>query len=734
MSFTFLNTVLLVGLLAVIIPPIIHLLNRRRFDVVDWGAMRFLRVSQRVRRKVFIEELLLMLMRMGLIAVLVMALAAPILSADWIARYAADRTNRDVVLVFDGSASLGYVDDGQTGVEAAREWAGHLLDELATGDGVGAVWGGSVPGEVIPVLYTDFDRVRAKLADLPTPESGTDAPAALQAALEVLTTSTRPAREIVVLTDGQRHGWANERTLEQFKLLAAKVQLEGGNLPRIWIVNVVPSRPESPPNAAIGPLTSSRPVGVIGRAIRFRTNLHLSGDPSPEPPKVLRIEIDGRPAGDERLFTGSEGGLIPLSFERRFDAAGVHLLSVSIPDDEMPGDNRQDIALEVVRSIPVLMVDGDPRTTAVRRGSDFLEDALAPKRDPSPAFLMKVVPLSQFDPAMLARDLGTEKGTQPRVLILSDVPTLSPEQQEGVAKFAREGGGVLVTLGRRAQTEFYNTQLFQGGEGWLPAELVETTGDVNDVEGAPTPVAESFNHPVVEPFGRTTQSTLTRVRFPRHWRLTIPEGTSGTSIAMLSDRDPFLVERSFGKGRVIVASVPFDNSWQTNLTTLPDFPRLAHELGYYLSGTSGLALNLEPGQPILFRPANEESPSRVTVELPNGEKQELPAQPWPAIWEDTRRTGVYKVSSERGSMRYYVVQPDAGESVLTRFDEDSQDALREALPTAEFAEELDQVAVAMRSTDRNAEVWPWFMALVVALLCGEILMTRRIALRGGGVG
>src|SRR5262245_48626143 len=76
MPFWFLNALMLIGLIAVTIPPIIHLLTRKRFDIVDWAAMRFLQVSERTRRKIFLEELLLMLLRMGLIAFFVIALAA----------------------------------------------------------------------------------------------------------------------------------------------------------------------------------------------------------------------------------------------------------------------------------------------------------------------------------------------------------------------------------------------------------------------------------------------------------------------------------------------------------------------------------------------------------------------------------------------------------------------------------------------------------------------------------
>src|SRR5438876_4739718 len=102
MSFGFLNALMLFGLAALAIPPLIHLLNRRRFQVVDWGAMQFLQVSETTRRRLLIEELLLMALRMGLIAVMVAALAAPYVVGTFLADLGG-RPNRDVVLIFDGS-------------------------------------------------------------------------------------------------------------------------------------------------------------------------------------------------------------------------------------------------------------------------------------------------------------------------------------------------------------------------------------------------------------------------------------------------------------------------------------------------------------------------------------------------------------------------------------------------------------------------------------------------------
>ncbi|MCB1089646.1 MAG: BatA domain-containing protein, partial [Verrucomicrobiae bacterium] len=74
----FQNTVLLFGALGILIPILIHLLNRRTNRVVEWGAMNFLFESLAMRnRRIQLEEALLMAARCLLVGLLALALARP---------------------------------------------------------------------------------------------------------------------------------------------------------------------------------------------------------------------------------------------------------------------------------------------------------------------------------------------------------------------------------------------------------------------------------------------------------------------------------------------------------------------------------------------------------------------------------------------------------------------------------------------------------------------------------
>jgi hypothetical protein len=119
------------GLIAIASPIIIHLLNKRRFKRVDWAAMDFLLEAQKLnRRKVKLEEFILLLMRclaMGLIGFL---LARPFFSAGNSGGLF-DGARYERIIVLDDSLSMQAKAGGQTSMEAAKlaleAWTNELV-------------------------------------------------------------------------------------------------------------------------------------------------------------------------------------------------------------------------------------------------------------------------------------------------------------------------------------------------------------------------------------------------------------------------------------------------------------------------------------------------------------------------------------------------------------------------------------------------------------------------------
>lgn len=718
----FLAPALLFGFAALAIPPLVHMLNRRRFDVVDWAAMQFLQISERTRKKIFLEQLLLMLLRMGLIALLVAGMASPWVRLPWLAKMA-PQPNRDVVIILDGSFSMGYAKDGRTAHEVAKEWAADFLNQLQPGDTVAVLHAKQTPASLVGYMSSDLELVRGAVADAPKPRGGVNMAAAVREAILLLKSSGKQNREVVILTDGQRHGWSDPRSLERWELLAGGTP--ESDLPNLWVVNVVPDRTADEPNTSLAPIQSTRAVAAVGREVKFKTELVLQGA-NTKPPSKVKFEVDGRPAGDQQPPSIADKGRIPLSFLQRFTTPGSHLITITIGDDAMPGDNRQDYALEVMPSVPVLIVDGEARN-ARQRGADFLRDALAPALDTSPSFLLRILSWTEFQPDMLTKPLARDPHTVPRVLILANVPQLRPDHVTAIETFLNNGGGVLVALGTKCDGPHYNEELYREGRGWLPARLIEPIGNENDLEKAPRVVPASLESSVLELFKGDEPGTLAgSAYFPRHWKLEV-RTEAGMPIAMLNNRQPLFVEKGFGKGRVVLASVPLDNSWRTNLTDLGDYVRLTHELVYYLAAAKGAEVNLEAKQPIVFKPNDGEKPGPITVQPPDGPAKRMTVDEWPFIYDDTRDTGVYKLTTDTGKTQYYVVQPDGGESNLQLLTEEDRLAVKRLLPTLEYVLTTNDVLAKGTSPETKVELWWLLLLLVMGLLGFEVWMTRRIA-------
>lgn len=705
--FAFLDTFLLApwmlaGLGVLAIPPLIHLLNRRRHDTVDWGAMQFLQVSTATRRRLLLEEILLMLLRVGLLALLVAGFTGPFFDAP-----AGGEAARDSVILMDASASMAVAgEDGTTPMERAIAWVRDDRDRRAVGDEVAVL---VVRDRVTPLVGT------------PTPSGGSDWADAVRRAHAILAKSDKANREIVVLSDNQKAYWADAEAMLRWELLRGELGLGRPGTLHLRVIDLSGDRPAAIPNVALGPIAASRPVVPVEREVSFRLDLLVSGQPAYEPPHRLRLEIDGKhvrdlPAPPKANLPAT--GKIPLTFAHRFATPGVHRVGVVVEADppagdrhagyvvrdRVPGDNRQDFALEVVDAIGVLIVDGGGSTP--ENGPGFLRDALSPARDPQPVARTRVVAASAF-----AAPLSTD-----RVVILHDVGRLSESQTEALASFLSNGGGLLVAVGGRAEVAWYNEKLYRDA-GWLPARLE----GVSAAEARPEVASLTF--PILDVFARDGAGGFAEARFPRWMKLGVERQSPSLSVGQLvgaTGKSPFMVERRHGAGRVLLCAVPLDASWGTNLAESPAFVPLVHETIFHLAGSRSAEYNLRPGEPIRLRVPADARLDAYRVAAPDGSP--LAAQLRDGtLTADTREPGVYLVRPPSGEAIPFVVASDGREADLTPCTEEERERVHKLIGGDEA--EVDAVA-----TERR-ELWWVLLVGLLGFLLMEVWLTRRMAMK-----
>src|SRR5207237_634411 len=144
-------------------------------------------------------------------------------------------------------------------------------------------------------------------------------------------------------------------------------------------------------------------------------------------------------------------------------------------------------------------------------------------KDPTPSFLVRVVSIAEFSPALFAADVKGP-GTAPRVVAFSNVAKYTKEQTEATEKFLTDGGSVLLALGDRCDAAAYNRTAFRGGQGWLPARLVDVVGTTERIDDAPRPQPASFAHPMMEVFKEPLPGGLHTAYFPKRWKVDTAAG------------------------------------------------------------------------------------------------------------------------------------------------------------------------------------------------------------------
>jgi len=288
MSLGFLQIAMLGGLAAMALPVLAHLISRRRFDIVQWGAMQFLQLGRKTRRRIRLEELLLMLLRMGILGAIAFAMARPWASGGAIGKLTG-RVSRDVVLVIDGSYSMGWKGPVETPHAKAIQWAHQCLDTLRPGDTVSIL---DVRDQVRPVIETpsgDFDYARNQLDELPDPAGSSNLASGLRQAVQILSRSNNVSREVILLTDQQRVPWKLEDAYQWTRIEDTTKQMTVP--PRLWVVDLV-GEVQDRVNVAVGRLELSRELTVPQFPIRVRATLSQTNSETKR--VTAHFEVDGQ--------------------------------------------------------------------------------------------------------------------------------------------------------------------------------------------------------------------------------------------------------------------------------------------------------------------------------------------------------------------------------------------------------------------------------------------------------
>jgi len=538
---TFLQPFLLWGLPLVLVPVIIHLINRLRHKPQPWAAMMFLLQATRASTShAKLRQWLVLLFRTLAVLALVLFIARP-LAGGWLG-WTLSPAPDVIVIVLDRSASMESRLAGQTVTK--REQAVKLLAEAAR----------EFQDKSHLVLLDSATRIPQQLANAkslleptltgPT-DTAADLPTLLQLAHNWLVENRAGAAELWLASDLQRSNWLPDD--ERWKAVTAQL----GKLPQGIRVRLLAFDDDREPNTSATlaeVFRRARPDGAeLNLAIDLARNAPAGSSPARFP---LALTLNGVKSQTELDMDGAA-----LRWRHKVDlgaAKGLGWGALELPADANARDNAAYFVFGSDSALRATVISDQP---ALIRNAQLA--ALSPATRQ---------PAEVLTPAAFAERTGSDA-----TLLIWHAPLPDAAGEKRLRGFIEEGGAVLFLPPGRTDTGKFL------GLGWADAQ--------------PAPADKPFKVAKWEqqegPLAKTDEGLslpLADLDIPRRQPIT----GEPTALASFADGSPLLTRRALGKGQFFFcATVPHDD-W----STLGDGPVLVPMLQRLLQ-TGARRLNQE---------------------------------------------------------------------------------------------------------------------------------------------
>jgi len=755
----FLNPWMLLGTLAVASPILIHLLNKRRFKIVDWAAMDFLfAADKKNRRRVQLENFILLLLRCLAMLLLALMLARPFLPSNITAILAQAQKVERVILI-DDSLSQRILNGSQPSIETTKESVKELLSQLAgttaTEDWLTVMLTSAPDQRLIdnePLTTTTLNRHLQTIDGLESAYQVADYTQSLTELKTYIGGDKAYGRAAYIYTDLRQRDWliADQADVNSApnKILQSAADLSIGT----FVIDVAGSEDQ---NLAI---TNIRSDGLLvaNKVINFIVDVANYSDSTVADLQVL-LQVDEDQPQYQTVPSIAPGQTQPLVFAYVFNPVGGDNSILAIEDeqpnlksyrvraeidrqslsgeglsmDQLSEDSVRLMAASVIDGISVLLVDGDPSATSERSETHYLRS-------------LDVLGTGLKMTTGTVSDLETASLSDYAVIFLCNVDEASEDRTAALGQWVRDGGSLVMMPGNRVRAATFNATFYKenkqnegpetDGQGLSPVKLNYISGDPTMAKWANFEVNPQI-HPALEVIIESDASSLGNVDVFSWWTSELSESAaSDSSIEVplrLNDADNSIamVDRSMGDGRVIVFTIPGDGDWSM-WPSSPTFAPVMVDLISYLAGSTNANRSIPLGGGVTIPIDLSAYENRVVVRDPENEKMETVAKPvdpsktdsvlYQAQFENLSRRGFYNVQLTRHS--------GVNKSILLATNYDARESRLIRLTQTKLDDNFFGGKVSLVSTSGlldqtveggNSELWVMILIGLMAILIAE---------------
>ena len=681
------------GILGAAVPLILHLLNRERAKRLVFSTIRFIKMSSQIKtQRHKFKKLLLLAIRMLILSLLGLAFARPFF-VNQLAITANTGGSRHVVLILDNSFSMGY----HNALDRGKKSAFSIVDKLKPRDKATLIRASNIT-QIVKPLDTEHNLLKMAIDSTSLTNHPTDFLHAIQAADELLQEIKIGQKEIVLISDLQNLGW--ERFIESDKL-SSNVSIKFVDLHSENAHNLAISDIKVPPIV----LMDHRWMEIVVRISNFSNhdfdkiplNLFINH-------KLIETKFIDVPSRD----------IADVWFQIPITSQAKHYGYAELPEDPVRIDNRRYFQFEGRQTIDVHCLNGEPSRDPYKNEIFYLQKAIQA--------LQKIVPIS-FESTN--QFLPSTKITDADLIILANVRSLTENMAKGLTSFVKSGGALFITGGNQLDLDNYNLMLGTDNKSLLPCHLVAFVGDAVDRSQSRIITNLDYNHPIFKPFKNPNHGNFSSSRFYRYIQI-IPNDEARI-LASFDDQNPTLVEKEYGRGRVLYFTSSIDREW-TDMPIHAVYLPFLHETIKHLTLTkSTQTINYLVGDVIELNNYNLPAGTEAAIFNPQGNETRLKISEFGStLYSDTELPGIYSVYTSGAENRKFCVNPDPRESDLASKDTEELTSMLTNPDQQPTKMSKEMIIAYQENTEKKQSLWWYTMLALLALTIGEMFLANRI--------
>jgi len=680
----FLQPYFLFGLLAVMIPIIIHLFQFRRYKTVYFTNVAFLRhLKQETEKQSKLKHLLVLLARILAIIAIVAAFAQPVIPEQEDAKSSLKAKNY-VSIYIDNSHSMQLQSDQGSILTKARSKASEIIN--------------SYPATAqFQFLTNDFRAYHQRFFDKSRARNLVEE--------ADITSATRKLSEVV---SRQKQLFQKEKArVNKHIYLISDFQKSTADIESIqadssFNINLVKLTATQPNNLYIDSCWFEEPVRQIQQTSVLHVNIKNSGVKDYEKiPLKLKINGNQRALASFSVKAGAEVET-ELSFTN--NETGWHNARLEIVDNPVTFDDVFYFSYEIKPAINIIEIYED-------RPSPYL------------ARLFKRDSLIEYHSADVLK-LNYSRLSENQLIIMNEVESFSSGLIKTLQKNIAEGKSDLVIIPDEKRVSASNqltNALAISGYGAPDSSSTEVT----DI---------TTSHPLYENVFMEKVSLTSDKNFdlPVVHRYLSMSKKPGTEVLMrLANEDPFLLTQKVGGSNVYQLASPIKDAFtnlQRHALFVPTFHRMA-----ILSQRSGKIFHYTQGTSSISIPSSrlQGNDQVVKLQLVGGDYEIIPpvseVRGGIQIENNITRAGHYRVQYNKSTLGYLSFNFNRIESAMQMLSTDelaiaAKDNIKTELTI--YDESPKPLKKRIEENQAGYPLWRWFIIMALIFLGIEVLFLR----------